>query len=99
MVPPNGPWAACSTSTWIHWWSPVASAKASTRSCSMVSQSLEPSSSPTASDSSSSVVKVRMEWKDRRVSTPTRDEVHRAPKVLLHDHLDGGLRPATIVEL
>ncbi len=22
-----------------------------------------------------------------------------APKVLLHDHLDGGLRPATIVEL
>ena len=31
--------------------------------------------------------------------TPTRDEVHRAPKVLLHDHLDGGLRPATIVEL
>ncbi|WP_426562689.1 adenosine deaminase [Angustibacter sp. McL0619] len=25
--------------------------------------------------------------------------VARAPKVLLHDHLDGGLRPATIVEL
>ncbi len=25
--------------------------------------------------------------------------VRRAPKVLLHDHLDGGLRPATIVEL
>src|SRR4029453_11897368 len=23
----------------------------------------------------------------------------RAPKVLLHDHLDGGLRPGTIVEL
>ena len=33
------------------------------------------------------------------MSTPTRDEVHRAPKVLLHDHLDGGLRPATIVDL
>ncbi len=30
---------------------------------------------------------------------PTRDQVHRAPKVLLHDHLDGGLRPRTIVEL
>jgi adenosine deaminase len=29
----------------------------------------------------------------------TRDEIVRAPKVLLHDHLDGGLRPATIVEL
>jgi adenosine deaminase len=25
--------------------------------------------------------------------------VARAPKVLLHDHLDGGLRPATVVEL
>ncbi|HKJ57050.1 MAG TPA: adenosine deaminase, partial [Nitriliruptoraceae bacterium] len=29
----------------------------------------------------------------------TRDIVHEAPKVLLHDHLDGGLRPETIVEL
>ncbi|MEA2537259.1 MAG: adenosine deaminase [Chloroflexota bacterium] len=27
------------------------------------------------------------------------ETVRRAPKVLLHDHLDGGLRPATIVEL
>ena len=27
------------------------------------------------------------------------DVIHRAPKVLLHDHLDGGLRPATVVEL
>src|SRR5690606_9960674 len=27
MVLPNGPAAARSTSTWIHWWSPVASAK------------------------------------------------------------------------
>jgi adenosine deaminase len=30
---------------------------------------------------------------------PTRDQVHRAPKVLLHDHLDGGLRPQTILDL
>ncbi|WP_244929752.1 adenosine deaminase [Nocardioides sp. W7] len=29
----------------------------------------------------------------------TRDVVLRAPKVLLHDHLDGGLRPQTIIEL
>jgi adenosine deaminase len=29
----------------------------------------------------------------------TADVVRRAPKVLLHDHLDGGLRPATIIEL
>ncbi|MEV0201966.1 adenosine deaminase, partial [Nonomuraea sp. NPDC050691] len=29
----------------------------------------------------------------------TLDEIRRAPKVLLHDHLDGGLRAETIVEL
>lgn len=29
----------------------------------------------------------------------SRDTIHRAPKVLLHDHLDGGVRPATVVEL
>ncbi len=27
------------------------------------------------------------------------DLIQRAPKVLLHDHLDGGVRPATVVEL
>jgi adenosine deaminase len=27
------------------------------------------------------------------------DSIRRAPKALLHDHLDGGLRPATIVDL
>ncbi|PYC78140.1 adenosine deaminase [Streptomyces tateyamensis] len=30
---------------------------------------------------------------------PTADQIRRAPKVVLHDHLDGGLRPETIVEL
>jgi adenosine deaminase len=30
---------------------------------------------------------------------PSRDLLTRAPKVLLHDHLDGGLRPETVVEL
>ena len=29
----------------------------------------------------------------------TVEQIRRAPKVLLHDHLDGGLRPSTIVEL
>lgn len=29
----------------------------------------------------------------------TLENVRRVPKVLLHDHLDGGLRPATVVEL
>ena len=33
------------------------------------------------------------------MTVPSRDQVHQAPKVLLHDHLDGGLRPQTIVEI
>jgi adenosine deaminase len=34
------------------------------------------------------------------VSAPlTAEHVARAPKVLLHDHLDGGLRPQTVLEL
>src|ERR1700712_3674105 len=27
------------------------------------------------------------------------DQIRRAPKVLVHDHLDGGLRPRTVIEL
>ncbi|HEX2755056.1 MAG TPA: adenosine deaminase [Candidatus Limnocylindrales bacterium] len=30
---------------------------------------------------------------------PTLDTIRQAPKALLHDHLDGGLRPATVVDL
>ncbi len=30
---------------------------------------------------------------------PTFDDLVAAPKVVLHDHLDGGLRPATVVDL
>jgi adenosine deaminase len=33
------------------------------------------------------------------MTVPTPDQVARAPKALLHDHLDGGLRPQTIIEL
>jgi adenosine deaminase len=29
----------------------------------------------------------------------TEEQIRRAPKVLLHDHLDGGLRPQTVLEL
>jgi adenosine deaminase len=36
---------------------------------------------------------------DRMGTTPSSDQIRRAPKVLLHDHLDGGLRPGTIVDL
>lgn len=31
--------------------------------------------------------------------SPTFEAIRMAPKVLLHDHLDGGLRPQTVVEL
>jgi len=30
---------------------------------------------------------------------PSVDEIRRAPKVLLHDHLDGGVRPSTVTDL
>lgn len=30
---------------------------------------------------------------------PTVDKIKRVPKVLLHDHLDGGLRPQTIIDI
>src|ERR1700745_826144 len=30
---------------------------------------------------------------------PSLDEIRAAPKALLHDHLDGGLRAATVVDL
>ncbi|MFJ8231562.1 adenosine deaminase [Streptomyces sp. NPDC094448] len=33
------------------------------------------------------------------LTTPTADQIRRAPKVLLHDHLDGGLRPGTIIDI
>jgi len=32
-------------------------------------------------------------------SMPSADGIRRAPKVLLHDHLDGGLRPQTVIDL
>ncbi|HEY3871506.1 MAG TPA: adenosine deaminase [Actinocrinis sp.] len=33
------------------------------------------------------------------LSIPTADQIKQAPKVALHDHLDGGLRPQTVIEL
>ncbi len=33
------------------------------------------------------------------VEVPTIEEIRRVPKVLLHDHLDGGVRPQTVVDL
>lgn len=33
------------------------------------------------------------------VGPPTLERIRQVPKVLLHDHLDGGLRPETIIEI
>ncbi len=33
------------------------------------------------------------------MAEPIAEQIRRAPKVLLHDHLDGGLRPQTILDL
>jgi adenosine deaminase len=38
-------------------------------------------------------------WEDNAVHQATEQRFIDAPKVLLHDHLDGGLRPATILEI
>jgi adenosine deaminase len=36
---------------------------------------------------------------NRKPGLPAPEQIRRAPKVLLHDHLDGGLRPGTIVDI
>lgn len=47
-----------------------------------------------------SAAEPRRRGQDGRMSTPlTLDLIRQAPKALLHDHLDGGLRPATVLEL
>ncbi len=33
------------------------------------------------------------------LNTPSHDQIKRLPKALLHDHLDGGLRPQTLIEI
>ena len=33
------------------------------------------------------------------LNVPTKEQVKKVPKALLHDHLDGGLRPETIIEI
>ena len=33
------------------------------------------------------------------LTTPSQDQIKKLPKALLHDHLDGGLRPQTVIEI
>ena len=42
---------------------------------------------------------VRAAYRTGMDTRPTPEQIRRAPKVLLHDHLDGGLRPSTVIEL
>ncbi len=58
MVEPNWLSFARSGSTWIHWWSPVASANRSIRAWSTVCHWLVPSSVPTAAVSSAREAKI-----------------------------------------
>src|SRR5437868_4519309 len=60
MGPPNGPDLARSGSTWIHWWSPVASAKRFTWSWVISVQSVYPMCSPTRALRSSMPEKLAM---------------------------------------
>ena len=53
MRPPKGPAFARSGSTWIHCWSPVASANPCTRSWVISSQSLSPTWRPTSASNPS----------------------------------------------
>src|ERR1700761_4878080 len=38
-------------------------------------------------------------WPRRSEMSPTVAQIRAMPKVLLHDHLDGGLRPQTVIDL
>jgi adenosine deaminase len=49
--------------------------------------------------SSSGALSASIQANPNLAKKPTRKQVHALPKALLHDHLDGGLRPATIIEL
>ncbi len=41
----------------------------------------------------------RRPYSAQMTTRPSADLIHRAPKALLHDHLDGGLRPQTVLDL
>src|SRR6478735_1844874 len=87
MVAPNGPSFARSGSTWIHWWSPVASANAFTRSWSISSQVLGPRSVPASARSSSSPWAT---WVTVFSSGGFRGEL--LSQILLDDLAGGGVR-------
>src|SRR5438477_449102 len=70
IVVPNGPDAARSRSTWIHWWSPVVSANESMRSCETSIHDEGPNSAPV----SSSVIAPPYDTRRPRVAGAGREE-------------------------
>lgn len=50
-------------------------------------------------DPSSKALSASIQANPDLAKKPTAKQIHALPKALLHDHLDGGLRPATIIEL
>src|SRR3954452_2967900 len=100
MVPPNGVWRARSWSTWIHWWSPVTSAKVFTSFCVTSCQSETPRSSPSACLSSSSPVIVRMAADHNRIEGAGAPVAARAAALILPRHVAaalGGVRATRIL--
>src|SRR6266850_1608787 len=100
MVVPNGPDLARSRSTWIHWWSPVASAKRLICSWSIVCQSLCPRCFPTMPGRSARAMAVASLL---LIGDPCRSVVqgpagHRgaAPDRLDHVGQDEQLRPFSV---
>src|SRR5438445_13438611 len=99
MVPPNGPYYAPSTSTWIHWGSLVASANPSIVPWSIVSHSVAPRSVPTAAVSAASESKcIAAVWHPRGpgvvTGTVARMAAHLAPGGILGGPVDGPERLA-----
>ena len=63
IVVPNGPAAARSASTWIHWESSVAAAKRSIRACETSSQLVGPSSTSSRSENTLMRVPSEARWR------------------------------------
>jgi adenosine deaminase len=51
------------------------------------------------SESSHSALSASIQANPNLAKKPRSEQIHALPKALLHDHLDGGLRPSTIIEL
>src|SRR5204862_517597 len=81
--------SSATTRSGTRWWSPVWSATSSRSSASSEPRRTRRTGASLQPRGYSAVVDAR----------PSLAEIRKVPKVLLHDHLDGGLRPATVIDL